>query len=123
MRPWSIAIAIAAPLAFYGNHAFAKESYYIETGNELFARCTEGQREGVESAIPFGICYGFINAMIEESRCGQDTAGFSSRVPEGANFGQVRKVVMKWLNEHPETLHMGASGLVSHALQDAFPCQ
>lgn len=37
--------------------------------------------------------------------------------------GQLRKVIIKYFNEHPEELHLAASGLAINALYDAFPCE
>ena len=42
--------------------------------------------------------------------------------PAKGKTSQLVKVVTKYLNEHPEKLHLAASGLVSSALYDAFPC-
>ncbi|MFP6801731.1 MAG: Rap1a/Tai family immunity protein, partial [Pseudomonadales bacterium] len=45
-------------------------------------------------------------------------------VPEGENgvtAGQLRKIVVKYLNENPEELHLTAGSLVSNALNEAFP--
>lgn len=36
---------------------------------------------------------------------------------------QTVRIVVKYLKEHPESLHMGESALVILALIDAFPCQ
>jgi hypothetical protein len=35
---------------------------------------------------------------------------------------QLERIVVKWLKEHPETLHNDAAPLVLIALHDAFPC-
>lgn len=42
--------------------------------------------------------------------------------PDGINLGQSQQIVVKWLNEHPEQLHLPASDLVRRALESAFPC-
>jgi len=34
--------------------------------------------------------------------------GYSSNVPMNAAAIQLKKIVMKWLNEHPKKLHLGA---------------
>ncbi|MFP6792944.1 MAG: Rap1a/Tai family immunity protein [Pseudomonadales bacterium] len=38
----------------------------------------------------------------------------------GVNKVQLKKIVVKYLNENPEDLHMTASSSVSNALYDAF---
>ena len=42
--------------------------------------------------------------------------------PEGSSYGQDVRVVVKWLNDHPETLHEDANTLTFTALRNAFPC-
>lgn len=42
--------------------------------------------------------------------------------PDGAEMSQLVKVVTKYLNEHPEELHLSAGGTVAIALGIAFPC-
>jgi len=41
---------------------------------------------------------------------------------DGISNGQAAKVVIKYLEEHPEQLHVADSGLAFLALMDAFPC-
>ena len=42
--------------------------------------------------------------------------------PKGASLGQLARVVKKYLQDHPEFLHLDAGGLVYNALNEAFPC-
>jgi hypothetical protein len=42
--------------------------------------------------------------------------------PEGISSEQTRRIVVKWLEDHPERLHMQAGALVFFALLDTFPC-
>ena len=42
--------------------------------------------------------------------------------PKGASLGQLARVVKKFLQDHPESLHLDAGGLVYNALNEAFPC-
>ena len=37
--------------------------------------------------------------------------------------GQIKKIVVKYLNDNPENLHNTASSLVQVALFEAFPCE
>jgi len=43
-------------------------------------------------------------------------------IPDEASIGQLARVVVKWLREHPEKLHELKSFLVMEALKNAFPC-
>ena len=43
-------------------------------------------------------------------------------IPDEASIGQLARVLVKWLREHPERLHELKSFLVIEALRDNFPC-
>jgi len=38
------------------------------------------------------------------------------------NYDQLQRVVVKWLKNNPERLHMDARVLVTRGLIEAFPC-
>ena len=86
------------------------------TGHSLSENCN-----ATESSSAFNLqiaeCRGYIagvnDAMLKEGIfC----------TPIKATLGQLRPVVTRWLNEHPESLHFPASSLVQIALAKAFPC-
>ena len=58
----------------------------------------------------------------EVNFCSQCGAKISSGVKFCSNCGQRVKVVIKYLEEHPEKLHMHYAILLLEAMSDAFPC-
>jgi hypothetical protein len=44
-------------------------------------------------------------------------------LPSGVTVGQVKLVVIRYLQTHPERLHWPWSGLATMALAQAFPCR
>jgi hypothetical protein len=48
--------------------------------------------------------------------------GFRACLPY-APVLQMMDVTQKYLNDHPEKLHLGASGLIARALYEGFPCK
>ena len=40
----------------------------------------------------------------------------------GFYIDQLRRVLIKWLEDHPEKLHLGTGEIVETALKEAFPC-
>ena len=44
-------------------------------------------------------------------------------IPEGVIHGQSLDVIKKYLNDHPEELHLPASDLVLKVIQTAWPCK
>ena len=44
-------------------------------------------------------------------------------IPDGVRTrGQIREVIIKYLNDHPERRHFSASSRVAMPFMDAFPC-
>jgi Rap1a immunity proteins len=50
------------------------------------------------------------------------TARFLPCLPDGTGSEQAIRIVVKYLNSHPEKLHKDAHILVVEALREAFPC-
>lgn len=48
---------------------------------------------------------------------------FNVWIPAGVDIGQMARVLVKWLRDHPERLHERPSVLTIDALKDAFPCR
>jgi len=44
-------------------------------------------------------------------------------MPKGIETAQLIRVVMKYLREHPQDLHLSAGDLTAAALRAAFPCR
>ncbi|MDC1018738.1 Rap1a/Tai family immunity protein [Pseudomonadales bacterium] len=68
-----------------------------------------------------------LNPEMDGSRAFAETFGASEIAPapctpKGASLGQLARVVKKFLQDHPESLHLDAGGLVYNALNEAFPC-
>ena len=88
------------------------------TGSALLELCSGVEGDGVN----MGICFGYISAIVDLSKCGQNVFGYSSKMPSGATVGQITKVVVKYLNDHPQQLHYTAVSMIAAALHEAFPC-
>jgi len=43
--------------------------------------------------------------------------------PKGVNFGQLKKILIKWLNEHPKILHEELSFLYIMMMRGTFSCK
>ena len=81
-------------------------------GHDFKKTCTQESDEYVAT-----ICSSFVIGVAQ--------AGISNRIictPENVTNGQALAVVTKYMNDHPENLHVGASDLVVASLMEAFPC-
>ena len=89
------------------------------TGGQLLEDCES------ENYFEKGSCTGYIEGVDDSAVTLAHWEGLAEPIciPGGVTSGQLRLVVMKHLNKHPEELHMTASSLVLKALFEAFPCE
>ena len=72
-------------------------------------------------------CLGFVtgthDAVFEDMKEGASFHGYRFCTYKGISNHQLERVVIKYLNDHPENLHFAASSQVFAALAKAFPCE
>ena len=70
-----------------------------------------------DESFGFGLCLGLLRGIVEMS-------GAMNLVctPDEFDYTQMARIVVKRLEDHPETLHSSASALAYTAIQEAFPC-
>jgi Rap1a immunity proteins len=101
---------------------FAAQDVDTQSGNFMFESCrialhSRENREYNEDKIEAwrdGVCEGTINGI-----------AFSSPYlcpAKEVTKGQELRVVVKYLGDHPEKLHLSGLQLIHDALQQAFPC-
>jgi hypothetical protein len=88
----------------------------MQSGNYLISACTitlSSNAQSMGQAFDDGYCVGLITgASFMTPQC------FSG----GVTVNQEIRVVMKYLQDHPELLNQSGAGLVAKALTEAFPC-
>ena len=112
---WMTVIGVVFTVA--GSYTEAQITFFY-TGSQLLEWC-----EG-DTSIDDHLCRGFIvgtsdmtSAYVGWGNIEQDIC-----IPSGAFPKQLKKVVIKGLNEKPEELHVAAAYLVRNVLYEAFPC-
>jgi hypothetical protein len=78
-------------------------------------------------AMELGFCNGLFSGLIASSI---GTATLATRfdlkpafcAPQGVTADQGKKIFLKWMEEHPESLHEDAAAHAFVALMKAFPC-
>ena len=86
-------------------------------GNDLLLTCTENSKrmDGMShDDFASGYCLGFVQ--------GASLSSSDICVPQDVTAGQGTRVVLKYLQDHPEQLHENSATLVRRALKKAFPC-
>lgn len=100
-------------------------------GNELLSRCNvvinyQDKKIQNPDEIDIGICLGMIQGMMKinsvyKQKLGKEMALFCPPA-SGLSYVQAIRIVVKYLNDHPEKLHQSDTYLVIGAFQKAFPC-
>ena len=96
----------------------AMASAGFETGNTLLSTCAEER-----TFFQDGVCSGYIVGIMDEHEtllAWEELNEPAYCAPDGVTIGQAKAIVIKYLKEHPEDLHVSASGLVLNALAVAF---
>lgn len=99
-------------------------------GNKLLKECREGIAyidggHEPESLFGVGQCIGVIQGTLDTLDLTHALLNSPKLVclPNGGlETLQIMKIVVKYLNEHPDRLHLNESGLISTALLVSFPC-
>jgi hypothetical protein len=94
----------------------------FDTGSILLERCSAAKSKETYY-LQLIQCLGYITAIADAANCEDDVDGYHWQSPKGVTREQLKRVVTKWLNKHPEKLHFVAASLVAAALEDAFPCK
>ena len=64
-------------------------------------------------------CWGLVRGVTETAR----RVPGALCAPDTVSFGHAIRVVVRYLNDHPEDLHQRDTALILRALQDAFSCR
>jgi hypothetical protein len=94
----------------------------FQSGSQLLDRCATVMTEGADKSDQ-AYCLGYIAAVADTFSCSIPLFDFYWKPSSQMTNGQLVRVVMNWLHDHPENLHFAASSVVANALQDAFPCK
>lgn len=116
--------------------SFAATSVAVEvdesfTGSKMLKRCSLEQEDTntAQAISDRSLCLGFLIATAFAMHCKGNGVfgvagepGYRSQPPAQATMDQIRRVIVKWLNDHPAELHKPSSILFAQALQETWPC-
>ena len=90
----------------------------IFDGKELMARCGSQRIDEVNT------CVGYLAGIADSDRAAPAWRSTKSLfcVPQGVTTGQLRKVLIDYVGQHPEQTEFNAAILVGNAFIEAFPC-
>lgn len=109
--------------AISSSFAIAKD---IGSGNHLLNACNtfmsdNKQDMSYSEGLDAGYCVGLVSGIAETIISSDSpTACFPK---SSVTREQTVRIVVKYLNNHPEQLHLSASSLVMVSFEEAFPCK
>ncbi|MBI2801122.1 MAG: hypothetical protein HYX63_12735 [Gammaproteobacteria bacterium] len=117
-RPRHWPVILGAALATTGLQVQANDEFFID-GDTLHAWC-----EAADVNAGRAQCLGYLESAVDTHETLVDWKGIPPKfcMPSNVTLDQIRLVVVKGMNEHPEELHSSASSLALRALNKAFPC-
>jgi Rap1a immunity proteins len=109
-----------------------------DNGNDLLSKCRKGITKGsVDASMTADerwdamYCMGYIGGVVDADKVWQLQPSKTLEQPDVPHYcfpkdtqmGQIHRVVLKYLEDNPQKLYLGAAALIRLALHDAFPCQ
>ncbi len=101
----------------------AKSASAYSTGKDLQEWCTAALDKQLQSGARAGLCVGFLDAFRQLSQMLPSPP--NSRLeclPEGVGQEQFIRLILRYIERHPEKLHLPAAQIVYDAANEAFPC-
>jgi hypothetical protein len=128
MKQMIIAVlACFAVLAATPDYADSVVVTYNTYGKDLLHYCDDFITRTATVNESAGICQGFVEGAIDTYNIGAVGQSIKNPpllcIPETVNLDQAIRVVRKYLEDHPEKLHLPAAKLVIEAIKTAWPCQ
>lgn len=98
----------------------------LQTGNDFLRQCDETRvnHKDPVAVAQYMRCGGYVQGFLEAHTMLQVTTGLKATYcrPENVDFGQIERVVTKWLKDNPAKSNLPISVVMEKALIDAFPC-
>ena len=92
------------------------------SGMDLHGIC-EADASGSGRPLQSAECLGFVLGVADTFDCVETLHGFTWDSKQEADQQKLVKVVIAWLDAHPQHLGYEADGLVAAALSESFPCR
>ncbi|WP_294189049.1 Rap1a/Tai family immunity protein [uncultured Sphingomonas sp.] len=122
MKTKLLAAAAAAFLAVGGCFTPSPASADFKDGNELLAKCTTEKSDSVYYQNT-AYCIAYIAGAVDMFTTWQMVGKAPQCMPDNATAGQIRDVVVKYLQDHPTKRAEPGSLLVASALLEGFNCK
>jgi hypothetical protein len=92
----------------------------ILSGNTFLAGCKDNLTNSKQASFSVGICAGSVSTMLFVARGRRQDASICP--PVNATVEQGIRVLVQYLESHPQNLHENFQGLLLRSFQAAWPC-
>ncbi|MGM4999241.1 Rap1a/Tai family immunity protein [Tardiphaga sp. 538_B7_N1_4] len=115
-----IRIALTASLVALASPAWSQED--TDSGNYLLPHCKHAIDTGRQSYDAWdGKCNGIVSTIMFYGQNLPQRAQVC--FPKGSTLGQAMRIVIRYLETHPENLHLDLRNLAATALHEVWPCR
>ena len=103
-----------------------------QDGNRLLKACgqmirgIEGEKQDSEQLMEAAYCFGYIAGFLDAYAWGieiREVQPLYCLPDDGIEEGQAARIIVKWMTDHPDKLHLYDAEIMLRALRDAFPCK
>jgi hypothetical protein len=118
-------LTLAAFLGFTGVISADQQEDHDASGNGLLEDCKAFLDDDSPHRVRAGECIGYISGLtsMHDIYSQLSANGRLFCIPsDGVERGQVVRIVVKFLEDHPEKLHESKAFLAINAMKSAFPC-
>jgi hypothetical protein len=132
-----LVLALALSLAFAmgtSSEAPQQDHFSYADGNRLLLSCQalDSTARDYQTGLDRVYCLGYVSGVYDASKTLRYSVAQARAEtlpplfcdPDGGiEIGQAARIVLKWLRNNPEKLHLEGDISVLQALRDAFPCK
>ncbi len=96
-----------------------------ESGNAFLSLCEDSaDSASKQSHLQQGECFGYVDGVDDGIRIAYDIMSQPKPycLPDGVTHGQMMRVLIKFIKDHPEKAHSQTRVLEIRSFMDAFPC-
>lgn len=96
------------------------------TGNDFLDVCSGlGDESRLKESWDLGVCAGYVDGVAIGTEISN---GFNHKppricIPKEASRGQMYRVAIKYIRDHPEKSHAPSAALIFESFIEAFPCK
>ena len=111
-----IKLFVLINLMILGTFLSAGSTKYFYNGTKLYNLCR------AENAIDEALCEGYILGVQDAIYSGHLSDHFSICLPEGVEPDQIRLLLIRFIENNPDSMNFAAEGLVAKTLETSYSC-